>query len=118
MKSEYNKKESNHKPASKSDLFDLADVITKAPEFVTRWDVVCGSDIPLNNYKIPKILEVFKSQFHMGFSSFKTNNLKLNPDYYRVKLNSHVMFAIACFAECSSFKLRVFGSQSKVIETF
>ena len=51
LKPQNDKEQINYEPDAESDLLDLADVITRAPEFRTRWDVVCGSDIPIGNLK-------------------------------------------------------------------
>ena len=50
LKPQKNQEGINYGFDAESNLLDLADIITRAPEFRTRWDVVCKFDIMLGNY--------------------------------------------------------------------
>ena len=64
----------------KQDLYDVMINQIKAKNFVHQWNFVCGSDIPLGNYEISKIIELIETQFYLVFSCNNIINLKFNPN--------------------------------------
>ena len=109
LEEEYNFQPDNQK--DQRELYDVMKTYTQGGAFADQWEVIHGSDIPLGNYEISKILELIETQFTTGFNN-KTINLKIIPYQYRVEKNPNETFMIACYANHSILKLLGFGSQS------
>ena len=59
----------NFEPDDKKDqrnLYDVMNILNQRGAFLETSEMIRGSDIPLGNYEISKILELRETQFNMG----------------------------------------------------